>query len=64
MNLIKIFKSISDSTLASQTLSVPEEEEEEEQEEDESVPDLTGFVLEDMKLYVHIVYILSGQLDE
>ncbi len=43
---------------------MPEEEEEEEQEEDESVPDLTGFVLEDMKLYVHIVYILSGQLDE
>lgn len=34
---------------------MPEEEEEEEQEEDESVPDLTGFVLEDMKLYVHIV---------
>lgn len=38
---------------------MPEEEEEEEQEEDESVPDLTGFVLEDMKLYVHIVYIYT-----
>lgn len=33
---------------------MPEEEEEEEQEEDESVPDLTGFVLEDMKLYAHL----------
>uniref|UniRef100_A0A673KKY2 Pre-mRNA cleavage complex 2 protein Pcf11 n=1 Tax=Sinocyclocheilus rhinocerous TaxID=307959 RepID=A0A673KKY2_9TELE len=42
--------STTDSTSASQTLSVPEEEEEEEQEEDESVPDMTGFVLEDMKL--------------
>uniref|UniRef100_A0A8C1X8D2 Pre-mRNA cleavage complex 2 protein Pcf11 n=1 Tax=Cyprinus carpio TaxID=7962 RepID=A0A8C1X8D2_CYPCA len=42
--------STTDSTSASQTLTVPEEEEEEEQEEDESVPDLTGFVLEDMKL--------------
>uniref|UniRef100_A0A671KH58 Pre-mRNA cleavage complex 2 protein Pcf11 n=1 Tax=Sinocyclocheilus anshuiensis TaxID=1608454 RepID=A0A671KH58_9TELE len=41
--------STTDSTSASQTLSVPEEEEEEEQEEDEDVPDLTGFVLEDMK---------------
>lgn len=33
---------------------MPEEEEEEEQEEDESVPDLTGFVLDDMKQYVHL----------
>uniref|UniRef100_A0A672LWR7 Pre-mRNA cleavage complex 2 protein Pcf11 n=1 Tax=Sinocyclocheilus grahami TaxID=75366 RepID=A0A672LWR7_SINGR len=41
--------STTDSTSAGQTLSVPEEEEEEEQEEDEDVPDLTGFVLEDMK---------------
>ncbi|XP_059398094.1 pre-mRNA cleavage complex 2 protein Pcf11-like isoform X1 [Carassius carassius] len=41
--------STTDSTSAGQTLSVPEEEEEEEQEEDENVPDLTGFVLEDMK---------------
>ncbi|XP_067280582.1 pre-mRNA cleavage complex 2 protein Pcf11 [Pseudorasbora parva] len=41
--------SATDSTSASQSLSVPEEEEEEEQEEDESVPDLTGFVLDDMK---------------
>ncbi|KAK7143529.1 hypothetical protein R3I93_014633 [Phoxinus phoxinus] len=43
--------STTDPALASQTLSVPEEEEEEEeeQEEDENVPDLTGFVLDDMK---------------
>uniref|UniRef100_A0A8C1DZX2 Pre-mRNA cleavage complex 2 protein Pcf11 n=1 Tax=Cyprinus carpio carpio TaxID=630221 RepID=A0A8C1DZX2_CYPCA len=41
--------STTDSTSVGQTLSVPEEEEEEEQEEDENVPDLTGFVLEDMK---------------
>uniref|UniRef100_A0A673KF92 Pre-mRNA cleavage complex 2 protein Pcf11 n=1 Tax=Sinocyclocheilus rhinocerous TaxID=307959 RepID=A0A673KF92_9TELE len=41
--------STTDSASAGQTLSVPEEEEEEEQEEDEDVPDLTGFVLEDMK---------------
>ncbi|KAK9955421.1 hypothetical protein ABG768_015299 [Culter alburnus] len=41
--------STTDSTSASQTLSVPEEEEEEEQEEDDDVPDLTGFVLDDMK---------------
>ncbi|XP_052443955.1 pre-mRNA cleavage complex 2 protein Pcf11 [Carassius gibelio] len=42
--------STTESTSTNQTISVPEEEEEEEQEEDESVPDLTGFVLEDMKL--------------
>ncbi|NP_001007308.1 pre-mRNA cleavage complex 2 protein Pcf11 [Danio rerio] len=44
--------STADSPSASQTISVPEEEEEEEeqeQEEDDSVPDLTGFILDDMK---------------
>ncbi|XP_051533128.1 pre-mRNA cleavage complex 2 protein Pcf11-like [Myxocyprinus asiaticus] len=41
--------STTDSTVSIQSVSVPEEEEEEEQEEDENVPDLTGFVLDDMK---------------
>lgn len=37
-----------------QSQSVPEEEEpeEEEQEEDDTLPDLTGFVVDDMKQYV------------
>ncbi|KAA0720086.1 Pre-mRNA cleavage complex 2 protein [Triplophysa tibetana] len=38
-----------DSPSASQTMAVPEEEEEEEQEEEDDVPDMTGFVLDDMK---------------
>ncbi|MCI4386598.1 hypothetical protein PGIGA_G00064250 [Pangasianodon gigas] len=43
--------SSSESTSATQSQSAPEEEEpeEEEQEEDDSLPDLTGFVVDDMK---------------
>lgn len=45
---------ISESTSVTQSQSVPEEEEpeEEEQEEDDTLPDLTGFVVDDMKQYV------------
>lgn len=36
-------------------MAVPEEEEEEEQEEEDDVPDMTGFVLDEMKQYVNIL---------
>ncbi|KAK1168203.1 hypothetical protein AOXY_G11095 [Acipenser oxyrinchus oxyrinchus] len=38
-----------DSNVPSQTQSVVEEEDDEEQDEDQNIPDLTGFVIEDMK---------------
>lgn len=41
-----------------------EEEEEEEQEEDENVPDLTGFVLDDMKQYAHLHTLWSLDISE
>lgn len=59
-----MFFIILDSTSASQTLSVPEEEEEEEQEEDDDVPDLTGFVLDDMKQYAHLDTLWSLDISE
>lgn len=45
---------ISESTSVTQSQSVPEEEEqeEEEQDDDDTLPDLTGFVVDDMKQYV------------
>lgn len=45
---------ILESTSVTQTQSVPEEEEpeEEEQDDDDTLPDLTGFVVDDMKQYV------------
>lgn len=47
---------ISESTSVTPAQSVPEEEEpeEEEQEEDDTLPDMTGFVVDDMKQYVFI----------
>lgn len=45
---------ISESTSATQSQNMPEEEEpeEEEQDDDDTLPDMTGFVVDDMKQYV------------
>lgn len=45
---------VSESTSVTQSQSAPEEEEpeEEEQEDDDTLPDLTGFIVDDMKQYV------------